>query len=72
VNIFHRLIADQAIRSFCASLTQQAVAALALDAMEWRVLEGLEAVLRVSGVNMPEIHDDPYISGATLRSESHV
>jgi hypothetical protein len=48
------------------------VAALGLDAMEWRVLEGLEAVLRVSDVNMPEIHDDPYISGATLRSESHV
>jgi hypothetical protein len=48
------------------------MAALALDAMEWHVLEGLEVVLRVSGVNMPEIHDDPYISGATLRSASHV
>lgn len=76
MNIFHRLIADQAITTFCANLTQQAVGALALDAMEWRVLEGLEAVLRVSGVNMrlksmtTHIYQVPRYAQKIMSSES--
>lgn len=40
--------------------------------MEWNILEDLEMILQVSDVNMPEIHDDSFISGATLHSANHV
>ena len=72
MNICHRLIVNQAIRRLCQSDTQQALKKLELSPMEWFILEDLEMILQVSDVNMPEIHDDSFISDATLRSASHV
>jgi hypothetical protein len=72
VNICRRLIVNQAVRRLCQSDTQQALQKLELSPMEWNILEDLEMILQVSDVNMPEIHDDSFISGATLRSANHV